>query len=293
MSPLFKTVAVLGASYGGSSAARVLAQGLPKGWRVVLIDRNTHMNHLYAFPRYSVLPGHEHKAFIPYSGFFSSETQEPSPHAILHAHVTSISPHALTLSRAFPEHGIKEPGRTLDFQYLVYALGSHLPAPIDLWNPANTPAGTKAEGIQWFKRCQTRFAHANSILVVGGGALGIQYASDIAEAYPGKRVTLLHSRTKLLPRFDDAMHTEIVSGLTALNVDVILGDRLDLSSVSAGKTVRIGAGGEERVVRTESGREIHAELVLLCTGQKPNTELLTTLSPDVIVPEGPPREWLG
>jgi hypothetical protein len=35
-----KTVAVLGAAYGGTRAAQILAQGLPEGWRVLLIDRN-------------------------------------------------------------------------------------------------------------------------------------------------------------------------------------------------------------------------------------------------------------
>ena len=65
------TVAVLGASYGGARAACLLAQSLPDGWRVVLVDRNSHMNHLYVLPRYAVLPGHEHKAFIPYHNVFN------------------------------------------------------------------------------------------------------------------------------------------------------------------------------------------------------------------------------
>ncbi|EEB87639.1 hypothetical protein MPER_14950, partial [Moniliophthora perniciosa FA553] len=39
-----KTVAVLGASYGGNRAAQILAAGLPEGWRIVLVDRNTHFN---------------------------------------------------------------------------------------------------------------------------------------------------------------------------------------------------------------------------------------------------------
>ena len=39
-----KTVVVLGASYGGARAARLLSQSLPAGWRVVVIDRNSHMN---------------------------------------------------------------------------------------------------------------------------------------------------------------------------------------------------------------------------------------------------------
>ncbi|EMD36055.1 hypothetical protein CERSUDRAFT_115968 [Gelatoporia subvermispora B] len=307
-----KTVAVLGASYGGARAAQVLAQGLPAGWRVVLIDRNSHMNHLYVLPRYAVLPVHAHKAFIPYSRLFASALEaaaqsdsqpdavqpvEPSPHIILHAEVTSLSTHSLTLSRAFPEHGVTGNPPTLAFDYVVYALGSHLPAPINLWGPVGNESeakggpvqlGTKAGGINWLSRFRDQVEHASSVLVVGGGALGIQYATDIAEVFPTKRVTLLHSRPRLLPKFDEQMHSEILSSLSALNVDTILGERLDLESVRTPKTISVN-GQLERVVRTENGREIHASMVLLCTGQTPNTALLKDLVPDAIIPEGPSK----
>lgn len=39
-----KTVVVLGAAYGGARAARMLAHTLPEDWRLVVIDRNSHMN---------------------------------------------------------------------------------------------------------------------------------------------------------------------------------------------------------------------------------------------------------
>lgn len=42
-----RTVLVLGVSYGGGHAVKLLASGLPEGWRVVAIDRNTHMNREY------------------------------------------------------------------------------------------------------------------------------------------------------------------------------------------------------------------------------------------------------
>lgn len=35
-----------------------------------------------------------------------------------------------------------------------------------------------------------------------------EFVTDIAAIYPSKNVTLLHSRRRLLPRFDPAMHTE-------------------------------------------------------------------------------------
>lgn len=39
-----RTVVVLGASYAGYTGAQTLATLLPKDWRVVVIERNTHAN---------------------------------------------------------------------------------------------------------------------------------------------------------------------------------------------------------------------------------------------------------
>lgn len=43
-----KTVVILGAAYGGARAARMLAGTLPAAWRLVVIDRNSHMNRTYS-----------------------------------------------------------------------------------------------------------------------------------------------------------------------------------------------------------------------------------------------------
>ncbi|KAG6884057.1 hypothetical protein C0993_001791 [Termitomyces sp. T159_Od127] len=174
MDSSLKTVVVLGAAYGGCRAAQILAGGLPEGWRVLLVDRNSHMNNVYIFPRVSVLPGHEHKAFIPLSKVFLSDN--PS-HRCLHATVTSIRTDSVTLSRAFPEHGLPSP--TVPYDYMIYALGSVLPAPLDLWraDPASKLPlyhGTKPQGIAWMKQHQEIVKDAQSVLVVGGGALGIR-----------------------------------------------------------------------------------------------------------------------
>lgn len=88
----------------------------------------------------------------------------------------------------------------LDFEYAVYALGSHLPSPINPWGPrdsdlsfkaqelvcsdlesvpqsanhARTYTGMKQEGVSWARSCQRRIEAARQVLVVGGGALGIR-----------------------------------------------------------------------------------------------------------------------
>ncbi|KII84921.1 hypothetical protein PLICRDRAFT_117059 [Plicaturopsis crispa FD-325 SS-3] len=311
-----KTVVVLGASTGGYRAAHLIAEGLPEGWRVIVIERNSHNNHLYILPRLGVLPGHEYKAFIPYTNIFSpsstsnSALNDPTrPHLKLHATITSLTPHTVTLSRAFPEHGIPE--REVRFEYAVYALGARLPAPIDLWGAppacegfkealtghAKHPyGGTKPEGIAWLQKHQAAVQAARSVLVVGGGALGVQYATDIAAVYPSKRVTLLHSRHRLLPRFDEAMHAEILQAMEELGVEVILGERLDMDSVSAASAHTTSANttsaldvdsapvNASRVVRTVTGRELAADLLLMCTGQLPNTDFLRDMDPRTVDP---------
>lgn len=163
----------------------------------------------------------------------------PILHRRLQATVTSFSANSLTLNSSFPEHGI--PTEKLDFDYAIYALGSHLPAPLNLWGTDSTgnpvppkPSkgkqlpmyrGFKAEGIEWMKVHQKIIEDAPSVLVVGGGALGIrtsqstlcisdlvkypiEFTTDIAAVHPTKKVTLLHSRSRLLPRYDEGMHNE-------------------------------------------------------------------------------------
>lgn len=135
---------------------------------------------------------------IPYDKVFLDPVSDPVPTRIrLQATITSLSPHSLTLSRSFPEHGIipdSEGKNTLHFDYAIYALGSHLPAPLNFWDPCHSLTtdasnkavseelngynGTKAEGIMFLKRAQMTIEKSQSILIVGGGALGIRMYSS-------------------------------------------------------------------------------------------------------------------
>ncbi|KAJ3810034.1 hypothetical protein F5876DRAFT_42622 [Lentinula aff. lateritia] len=287
-----KTVVVLGGAYAGARTVQVLSKGLPEGWRIVLVDRNTGIlirssQDVYVFPRLAILPGHEHKGFIPFSRLL-----DPTRHQdlCLHASVRSVHSSYVVLDKSFPERGVPTP--ELRFDYLVYALGSRLPAPLDLWGSSPESgrashkdavvfkpyAGTKQEGISWLKTHQEVIKSSDSILVVGGGALGIQFATDISAIYPNKTITLLHSRHRLLPRFDEKMHTEIMDALLASNIQVILGERLDMQSILFADAIKLNKL-EQRVARTLQGREVAADLILLCTGQKPNTHFLSTMDP--------------
>lgn len=354
-----KTVVVLGASYGGHRAVHQLVEKLPEDWRVVVIERNTHFTHLYALPRLSVLRGHEHKAFIPYTKLFKPKacpgcapaTDSPEPvecHEFIHANVTSLEAHRVNFTRLSTRPCDAGAPSHIDFDYLVYALGSHLPAPINIWSSSRPTSpttssdsldslllddydGTKTKSRQWLRSAHYKIKAATSVLVVGGGALGVQFATDIADAYSDKEVTLVHSRDQLLPGFDKWMHDTAVDRLREINVRLLLNTRIDLNSLrtppasprpcstppnestdtpdlsptpstsdlsespcptpplvsphvpsSLLSPPVFRAVDSAATIHTMDGREIHADLILFCTGQKHNTSFLETLSPQSI-----------
>ena len=169
-SPL-KTIVVLGASYAGHRAIQVLLSALPPTHRLVVIERNTHANHLYAFPRMSVVSGHEHKVFIPYTNIFKPALDRRDQHLLLHANVRQVD----TANKRVVYFPVgSEEAQSIDWDYLIYALGSHLPDPINVWSQQAQYDGTKLAGVKWLQQAQQRIKAASSILVVGGGALGVR-----------------------------------------------------------------------------------------------------------------------
>jgi NADPH-dependent 2,4-dienoyl-CoA reductase/sulfur reductase-like enzyme len=137
--------------------------------------------------------------------------------------------------------------------------------------------GTKPEGVKWMQESQERIKRARKILVVGGGALGVrksyylitavievpalnspdpevEMATDIQATHgSSKKITLLHSRSHLLNRFDPWMHEESLSKMREMGIEVILGERVDMGYVNH---------QEEGKVRCVGGRELEADLIV-------------------------------
>ena len=202
-----KTVVVLGGAYAGRRAATVLAQLLPKDWKLVVIERNTHFNReyergprltldAYVFPRYTVLSQHAPKAFIPYIHAFEPRKDEvivPLPGhqpalgknleghlgtrlQWIHGTALSLSSRSVTFKRISPSPIISEAVETLEFDYCIYALGATLPSPVDVWckTMRGAPHGYKTEGVRFMEDRAEDFDKAKSVVIVGGGAMGIR-----------------------------------------------------------------------------------------------------------------------
>ena len=203
-----KNVVVVGGSFGGFFLAKQLAESLPTGYRVVLIEKHSHFHFTWNFPRISVVSGQTHKAFVPYP-------KQPS-----------LAPNGVysfrqgTVIDVDVAKVVLEDGSQIPFEYLAIATGSRARY------PARLQVDEKAECIEFFQAQQDRIKAAEHIVVVGGGAAGVEIAGDIKTKYPAKTVTLIHSRDRLLNSFGEGLHDIAKEALEKLGVELFLGERV-------------------------------------------------------------------
>ncbi|KAJ9117655.1 hypothetical protein QFC24_006369 [Naganishia onofrii] len=254
------------------------------------------MAHLYVLPRFAVISGYEHQAFIPYTDLFATPStinlgtagdleemnhlgasglQRGARAQVLQCTVTDITKTHITYTTT-SDNGLTGTHQ-LQYSYMVFAAGSRLPRPL-IRLPAN-----KSDASQWLGGVQATVAKSTKIMVVGGGPLGIQFASDIKAAYPTKEVTLVVSRSRLLPSFDEKMHLLISTQMESLGVNVIYNDRV--SDIDAFEQERAKHIGRMMSVTLRSGRVVDSDLQILAIGQRPNHELLSSVEPTLLSSE--------
>ncbi|KKA22497.1 Disulfide oxidoreductase [Rasamsonia emersonii CBS 393.64] len=251
-----KNIVIIGASFAGYHAAKLLTNSLPTGYRVVVVEKSSHFQFTWVFPRFSVVNGHEHKAFIPYGPYLSGAPK--GSWLMMQDTVLEVVQNAIFL----------QSGAKLDYEYLVIATGSHAGA------PSRLNVNQKEDGIKVLRGLQNRIRDANNLIVVGGGPAGVELSSDAKSLYPEKNVTLIHSRKTLLNKFGTKLHDTALAALEGLGVRVVLGERIGPHEE-----------GDMHVV-LGSGESIPCDLLIRCTGQKAASEIIATLCPDSLLPVG-------
>ncbi|OQV00302.1 hypothetical protein CLAIMM_05819 [Cladophialophora immunda] len=256
-----RNVVVIGGSFAGYFLAKRLAESLPTGYRVILIEKHSHFHFTWNFPRATVLTGQESNAIIPYPGNGPRGAPEGA-YVFKQGCVVAIQPTQVIL----------QDGSAIAYEYLAVATGSRSRYPAKLEGSGEGGGDEKAACVRFFHEEQQRIVAAKDIVVVGGGAAGVEVAADIKSKYPQKSVTLVHSRQRLLNSFGEALHDLARKALEELGVTLYLGER-----------VVSGLDGEDsKQIRLRSGRVVECDMVIQCTGQSPNSELLKSFSPSSV-----------
>lgn len=161
-------------------------------------------------------------------------------------------------------------GEVLPYRFLVLATGSKWTGPVDF--PEDD-----ADIRQFVSQWQQRFKTAEDVVIVGGGAVGIELAGELRDEYPNKKITIVHGNDKFLnDAYSDRFRNLMASQLRARNIDLLLGEYADQFPT---------AGPGELIFR--SGRKIHTDLVVVTSGPVPNTGMIgNSLGGDVLTPRG-------
>lgn len=187
----------------------------------------------------------------------------PTTHAVVRARVVALQPQYVKLDREW------EGSDQVPFDYLTVATGTLLS------QPAAMKKDDKQSSVEYLKQHQDAVKRAKSILIVGGGAVGVQMATDLREYYPDKEITVVHSRVHLMPQYHHKFHDIVKKRFDELGVKLITGARVKIPSTG------FPNNGSPFEVELTDGQKVSTEFVILATGQTPNNSLVANLDPEV------------
>ncbi|GMI02461.1 hypothetical protein TrVE_jg11959 [Triparma verrucosa] len=259
---------------GGGNAGLTIATELnadPK-FDVTLVDPKEYFEDVTAQPRCIVDPGEKYEGKDDKSSQFASSVFKFCDSAAAGANI--ISGKVTGVRSTHIEVGANR--AVVPYDYLVLATGSHYKSDI------------KTDNSSVLFRHQQMVAEyealkaANHVLVVGGGLVGVEIAGDVAEAFKGKKITLVHAHGKLLKNVKGA-HELALPVLEGLGVNVILGARIH---PDVGKLKEHGSSAGSSIgcstFTTTLGEVIVADKVIWCTGYSPNTTFINKQESDEI-----------
>ncbi|KAI1845193.1 hypothetical protein JX265_006969 [Neoarthrinium moseri] len=268
-------VVILGGNFGGVGAAHYLLKyTIPslhrldktKGFHITLVAPNSDVYFKVASPRALIQPKllEESKLWRPLSEAFK---QYPA------GQIDCVQAIATSLDAAKRSVSIKASGahetegeRIIPYDTLIIATGTTSASPI--WTLQSKQSLTSES----FRSVQDVLPKAKTVIVAGGGAVGVETAGEIASAYPSAEITLFSGGKTLLQRVKPEVGARAQEYLqTKLNVKVVHGVKVlsaTPSNESPGTTVSLS-----------DGKSLTVDLYIDATGGVPNSQFL-------------PAEWL-
>jgi apoptosis-inducing factor 2 len=237
------TVVVIGGGYGGVSVAKALDADV----EVVLVEPKDAFVHNIGALRALVDPTFLPKIFMPYNSLLAHGR-------VVRDRAVEVGAHRVVLAS----------GEAITADYVVLATGSAYPF------PAKSDAHDAEDAIDNYRAAYNELTHANRVLLVGAGPVGIELAGEITSKWPDKKVTILDLADDVLgERFRPDLRAELRKQLVDLGVELVLGVGLrQLPPTVASEHATF-------TVTTNSGREITADIWFQCFGVSPVSDYLS------------------
>jgi NADH dehydrogenase FAD-containing subunit len=230
-------VLIIGGGFAGVSIAQQLTK---KGVEVTLVDRKNYFEVTFATLRNITAPQkHGNTPRKLYSDFIKG--------TFIQAGVNSMTDNEAVL----------ESGEIISFKQAIIASGSRYPT---LPEAKSNSKFDYADRNQEMLDAHKSLASAKSVLVIGGGVVGVEFAGEISSAFPDKELTLAHSSDRLLENSEPKVQRKVLEQLIAKGVKV--------------KFNRKFSKHEDLYLCAISGETLKTDIVYECIGMIPNTDFL-------------------
>jgi len=239
-----KRVVIVGASFSGLQACRKLS----KDFDVTVIDAKEYFEYTPGILRLFVDPAH----------------MPAITASIPHKHNKLVIGEVVTIGVAnviVKDHRLAVQNKpalsAVYYDYLLVGCGASYQWPI---RPAVHEDTIEKRRKTWEDSAE-KLRRADSILIIGGGPVGVELAAEICVYHPKKTITIVDGAPALMSAGFPAKASEhAASWLRGKGVQLRLGEWIE----------EVGETG----CRLKGGEELQADVVYKCTGAKPNTALL-------------------
>jgi len=242
-------VLIIGGGFGGVGVAQKLAKN---GVDATLVDRKNYFEVTFAMLRNVAAPktlGNTPRKL--YSDFITG--------TFIQGSIESMNDKRAKLTD----------GESISFKQAVIASGSRYPTlPLAKSHAAFDYAERNQELLDEHKL----LAAAKSVLVIGGGIVGVEFVGEIASAFPDKDITLAHSGDTLLEGLKPKAQRKALEQLTNRGVKVKFNRRF----TKDGDVYRC----------SKSNETLQADIAYVCVGMVPNTEFLQAELPGILDDKG-------
>ena len=267
------TIVILGSSYAGIGVAHGLLKALPglkastsKDYKIVMISNSTHFWWSVGAPRAMLkpYPNDNMDSFLPVTKGF--EGYAPDLFEFVHGEIIGLETNNREVIYKLKDdkENLASESQRLHFDTLVIATGSTGESPLYALQGSHLPTLNAYEDVQ------ARLPSAKSVVVIGGGAAGVETAGELGELHGSKTsspkdITILSGGERLLPALRPSIGQRAQEMLEGMGVKVEHNNRLKNSTKTSDSQISI---------TLDDGSTRTVDLLLVATGRKPASSSL-------------------
>lgn len=221
---------------GGGFAGAKIAKSLENHFEVTLIDSKDYFEFTPGILRSIVKPDHLKKI------------------QVIHNHYLKKAKVIVECIKEVSKNYVLTDKSKIKFDYLVIALGSSYNSPFKEKEIIILTRGNH------LRNYYNKLCGANKVVIIGGGIVGVELAGEIIDFYKTKEITIMHKHDKLMERNHEKTINYSNKFLSNKGVKIIFNE----------KVIKY----DNRIIKTNKGTKINADIIFSCTGIKPNSEPL-------------------